>query len=138
MWMQLLWEGIKPSWWFSDMHSWLVDYMFAICLTKWLSWLRLVRSSPWSSFVLEALSLSHLLCLIKFLVVISRLDLKRWHTFHGYRIKIEKLGLQSHGCTVMPMPRGLQLHGCSVIPVINSLGQWKRNLTQGLGTWVVV
>ena len=35
----------------SYMHSWHVAYMFTICLMKWLSWLGLVRSISWSSFV---------------------------------------------------------------------------------------
>lgn len=39
----------------SNMHSWPVYYMFTICLMKWSSWLDLVRSSTWSSFVCLAL-----------------------------------------------------------------------------------
>lgn len=38
----------------SNMHLWPIDYMFIMCLTKRLSWLGLVRSSPCLIFVLEA------------------------------------------------------------------------------------
>ena len=34
-----------------NIESWPVDYMFAMCLMTWLSWLGLFRSSIWSSIV---------------------------------------------------------------------------------------
>jgi len=43
----------------SNMHSWPVDYMFLICLTKWLLWLGPVSSSFLFKFVCLALFTCH-------------------------------------------------------------------------------
>lgn len=109
-----------------DMQSWPIDYMFSMCLTKCLSWLDMVRSIPWSIFILEAFSMCHLF-FGKFHQVLGHdLESSPEKLACGCRIRTEKLGLQSLPCKLMNVTGSLQSYGCSLMR--GSLGQWKISL----------
>ena len=112
------WISIKPL--CLNMHSWPVHYMFAICLTKWLSWLGQVFG----------------LCLVECIFHHEINDFGKCHWVLGNGLEAdleirliiqdhilwnEIFGLQSLRCRLMHVVGGSQLYECLSMGLVERL-----------------